>query len=303
MGYNISHLVKSSLEHRHTYQLQSLLQSGHYYSKNKDYENSRTRYFKALEIISKRGCKGIYNDQLCCEIYMNISYTYENQLESENAEMYCRLADTMIGQIEKQLLKSQDQIHTSKLQDQDHPKNKKSSQSFENNSSMLNNYSLALATLYGKIGSLQKSQHKCSEAISACQRSIAIRSKIIQSEDDLDIANMYSIIGQAYMNMEQFDNALMQFQHSLEIRKQTLRNGYSNLGVADCYENIGQVYYKLKKLHDAMGCHQKSLHIRSKLLGYNSMEVAHTRTQMSKVVWNYYKKKQLEKQKSSDCHR
>ncbi|EDV20022.1 uncharacterized protein TRIADDRAFT_61439 [Trichoplax adhaerens] len=291
MGHNISHVVKSSLESRSNYQIESLLQSGHRLCKSKDYENARIHYLKALEIINQKGSEGLYRDQLCCEIYMTIAYIYQHQLQSDEAELYCRLADTLIGQIKTQLRENKDlhSVSVLKANKNNHDNHLISSWTDfgRDNLDALENYTIILASLYTKIGSIKYSQYKYESAVSVCQRAIFIKSNLLGIRGDSDIATMYDVIGHSYKYQGKYTNALDNYHKSLKIQSKISGNGNYSLSIANCYENIGEIFHRQKNFGQALSLHKKSLNIRSKILGYDTIEVLHSSSRLAKTMWEY----------------
>jgi len=86
------------------------------------------------------------------------------------------------------------------------------------------------------------------------------------------VANSYNNIGTVYREQGQYEEALVQYHKSLEIRIWVL--GLDSPDVAACYNNIGIVYEKQGKYEEALVQHQKSLEIKLRVLGEDSPDVA-----------------------------
>jgi tetratricopeptide (TPR) repeat protein len=73
-------------------------------------------------------------------------------------------------------------------------------------------------------------------------------------------------LGSAYGRKGDLENALIQFQKSLEIRTREFASEHPL--VAESFNNVGVVYEKQGDLENALVLHQKALEIRTREFGF-----------------------------------
>lgn len=294
MGQNPSQILKSSLINRHDDRIQSLMQSGKRYRQNKDYEQARKQYAKALDNINNKNhsrCES--QDQLLFQIYLDISRCHRKLLQVDEANYYCRMAENVSKQMRNKLSydDSLNSISDFYLQH--------GSDSTELDANAINhlrllelrNYELAIGTLYGKIGKMYFSQCKYHEALHTCKTAIKIQAKL-GHQNNMDIATLHDIIGHIYKMKSMYDDALSHYQISMHIRRELKET--SKLDMANCYENIAEIYSRQRKLKEALSLYETSRTLRQEILGNDAIEIKHSNGRISKVLYLQDKYNQVE---------
>ena len=285
MGQTPSQMVKSSLVNRHDDRIQSLMQSGKRHRQNKDYEQARKQYAKALDnIIKKKHSPSDYYDELLFQIYLDISRCHRKLLQVDEANYYCRLAENISKQMRNKLSYDDSLNSISDF----HLQRKSDSSEFDADAINqirvveLRNYELAIGTLYGKIGKMYFSQCKYHEALHTCKTAIKIQAKL-GCQNKVDIATLHDIIGHIYKMKSMYNDALSHYQLSLHIRREIKET--SKLDMANCYENIAEIYSRQRKLKEALLLYETSRTLRQQILGDDAIEIKHSNGRISKVLY------------------
>jgi len=90
--------------------------------------------------------------------------------------------------------------------------------------------------------------------------------------DSLQVAATKGSIASVYDSQRKYDEALVEYQKSLEIKIQVL--GHDHLSVAATYNNIAIVYESQGKYDEALVEYQKSLDIKIRVVGHVHPDVA-----------------------------
>ena len=80
--------------------------------------------------------------------------------------------------------------------------------------------------------------------------------------DSLDVASSYNSMGEVFLLLHRFDEAMEHLQMSLMIRK---KHAPDSLDVAESFGNIGEIMRKDGRIDEAIDMHKKSLAIRRRL--------------------------------------
>ncbi|CAF1168295.1 unnamed protein product [Adineta steineri] len=115
------------------------------------------------------------------------------------------------------------------------------------------------APVYDQLGLIKDNQAEYEEALTFCEKSLAIRQKTLPTHHP-DLATSYNNIGNAHYSMGNYPKALSSHEKALEIRQQSPLPNHSSL--ADSYNNIGNVHYKMGNYPKALSSHEKALEIR-----------------------------------------
>ena len=128
------------------------------------------------------------------------------------------------------------------------------------------------AQLYNNIGSIYFDKGDYATASDYYQKALAIREKVLGSED-IAVASSYCSIGSIYLFFKSdYDIALDYHQKALVICEKVL--GAEHSDVATIYNNIGFIYSEKEEYEKALDYYQKSLAIRKKVLDPEHPDVA-----------------------------
>ncbi len=121
-----------------------------------------------------------------------------------------------------------------------------------------------LGTIYFQHGNLYIVEQDHVKALEFFKKSLEMRLSISGEISD-DVAESYTGLGVAHLNLMSLDSALFFLQKALQIRQQIF--GEVNLDVAISHNNVGNVYFKRIDYQNALSSHQKALDIQIAVLG------------------------------------
>jgi tetratricopeptide (TPR) repeat protein/class 3 adenylate cyclase len=124
---------------------------------------------------------------------------------------------------------------------------------------------------YRKSGEYALEQFKNEKALEYYSRALDI-AKELYGEDDLEIASLYTDLGEVYINMRDFEQAQYYNQEALNIRLDKL--GENHEESSENYNYLGFCHLKQSEHEEARDIFQKVLDIRKKVSGENSEGVA-----------------------------
>ncbi|CAF0899213.1 unnamed protein product [Adineta steineri] len=127
------------------------------------------------------------------------------------------------------------------------------------------------APIYGQLGLIKKDQGKYKEALTFCEKSLAIYQKTLPPNHP-HLPSTCNNIGEAYRNMGNYPKALSSHEKALETKQHSLPPNHPSL--ASSYGNIGLVHYNMGDYPKALSSHEKALEIRQQSLPPNHPELA-----------------------------
>ncbi|CAF1475828.1 unnamed protein product [Adineta steineri] len=120
--------------------------------------------------------------------------------------------------------------------------------------------------IYHQLGEIKYNQGEYQEALTYCEKSLAIDQKTLSS-NDLNLTYSYNNIGLVYDKMGDYPKALSSHEKALAIRQESLPSNHPDLGAS--YSNIGLVYRKMGDYGKALSCNEKALAIQQQSLPSN----------------------------------
>ncbi|CAF3579219.1 unnamed protein product [Rotaria socialis] len=129
----------------------------------------------------------------------------------------------------------------------------------------------AKAGIYNQLGLIKEHQGEYNQAMSFCEKSIAISRKFLP-EKDPDLATMYGNVATVYGSIGEYAKAISLFKKSLEIRQEVLPPDDPYL--ATSHINIGMMYYRIGEYANALASYEKAYEIHKKALPPNHPDFA-----------------------------
>ena len=128
---------------------------------------------------------------------------------------------------------------------------------------------------YNHYGLLLKKTGNFQAAINQFNKALKIMEELgdqSKKKDRLDISRLYNNIGQVYVSLTEYEQAIDFLGKSLEIRIKELSKEHTS--IATSYNNIGRVYRCIGKYDKALEYYNKALKIFIKKLGYSDPRIA-----------------------------
>ena len=119
--------------------------------------------------------------------------------------------------------------------------------------------STGIANSLNKIGRLYHNQGNFEEALDVYRKSLSVMKNFNNRKDVL--SSTICFMGETLSKMKMSDNALKQYNESLEIRLEI----NDKKGIAECYNNIATVYFQIENPKLALDYHLKSLEIKREI--------------------------------------
>ncbi|PFX21312.1 Nephrocystin-3 [Stylophora pistillata] len=129
------------------------------------------------------------------------------------------------------------------------------------------------ASIYQRLGNLQRSMGDLKKAIEYLELSIAIYVEK-RGPEDVNVAMSHHNLGNALLELNDWKQASEHFQLALEIYKKT--HGTDHVDVASISYNLGIAQHKMGNLQQALTHFHFAVVINKKIGGPDSVDVAHT---------------------------
>jgi tetratricopeptide (TPR) repeat protein len=140
----------------------------------------------------------------------------------------------------------------------------------------------SLSYTYNQIALLHRDKGNKNLALEYFQKTFHIEEQVLQTNQYAQVlATMYNNIGDIYLQLGDYENALKHLHHALDIRLKGTVSTHTDL--AAIYTNLGLVYHRKEELKIALEVLEKALEIDTQTFGNNHESLALTHNNIGAV--------------------